>query len=74
MIRSEPNVLRTKTFPGYFFVTFPITHESIPAGSFFISLSTISVNSSGRVDEYEISKSLDYEIIISQNKSQKRHR
>ena len=29
----------------------------------------LSVNSSGRVDEYEISKSLDYEIIISENKS-----
>ena len=29
----------------------------------------LSVNSSGRVDEYEISKSLDYEIIISQNNS-----
>ena len=27
----------------------------------------LSVNSSGRVDEYEISKSLDYEIIISEN-------
>ena len=29
----------------------------------------LSVNSSGRVDEYEISKSLDYEIIISENNS-----
>ena len=29
----------------------------------------LSVNSSGRVDEYEISKSLDYEIITSENKS-----
>ena len=27
----------------------------------------LSVNSSGRVDEYEIIKSLDYEIIISEN-------
>ena len=27
----------------------------------------LSVNSSGRVDEYEISKSLDYEIISSEN-------
>ena len=31
----------------------------------------LSVNSSGRVDEYEISKSLDYEIIISDNNSVK---
>ena len=31
----------------------------------------LSVNSSGRVDEYEISKSLDYEIIISENDSVK---
>ena len=31
----------------------------------------LSVNSSGRVDEYEISKSLDYEIIISENNSVK---
>ena len=29
----------------------------------------LSVNSSGRVDEYEISKSLDYEIISSENNS-----
>ena len=29
----------------------------------------LSVNSSGRVDEYEISKSLDYEIITSENNS-----
>ena len=29
----------------------------------------LSVNSSGRVDEYEISKSLDYEIISSENSS-----
>ena len=29
----------------------------------------LSVNSSGRVDEYEISKSLDYEIVISENNS-----
>ena len=29
----------------------------------------LSVNSSGRVDEYEISKSLDFEIITSENKS-----
>ena len=29
----------------------------------------LSVNSSGRVDEYEISKSLDYEIMISENNS-----
>ena len=29
----------------------------------------LSVNSSGRVDEYEISKSLNYEIIISENNS-----
>lgn len=29
----------------------------------------LSVNSSGRVDEYEISKSLDYEIIVSENNS-----
>ena len=27
----------------------------------------LSVNSSGRVDEYEITKSLDYEIILSEN-------
>ena len=31
----------------------------------------LSVNSSGRVDEYEISKLLDYEIIISENNSVK---
>ena len=31
----------------------------------------LSVNSSGRVDEYEISKSLDYEIITSENNSVK---
>ena len=31
----------------------------------------LSVNSSGRVDEYEIIKSLDYEIIISENDSVK---
>ena len=31
----------------------------------------LSVNSSGRVDEYEISKSLDYEIIISENSTAK---
>ena len=47
MIRSEPNELRMKTFPEYFSVTFPIMHEFTPAGSFFISLRTISVNSSG---------------------------
>ena len=29
----------------------------------------LSVNSSGRVDEYEINKSLDYEIITSENNS-----
>ena len=29
----------------------------------------LSVNSSGRVDEYKISKSLDYEIITSENNS-----
>ena len=29
----------------------------------------LSVNSSGRVDEYEISKSLDYEIVSSENNS-----
>ena len=29
----------------------------------------LSVNSSGRVDEYEISKSLDYEIMSSENNS-----
>ena len=29
----------------------------------------LSVNSSGRVDEYEISKSLDYEILSSENNS-----
>ena len=29
----------------------------------------LSVNSSGRVDEYEISKSLEYEIISSENNS-----
>ena len=27
----------------------------------------LSVNSSGRVDEYEISKSLDYELLLSEN-------
>ena len=31
----------------------------------------LSVNSSGRVDEYEIIKSLNYEIIISENDSVK---
>ena len=47
-------------------------HDTYPAlkiNSISSQTRQISVNSSGRVDEYEISKSLDYEIIISENKS-----
>ena len=47
-------------------------HETYPAvkiNSISSQTRQISVNSSGRVDEYEISKSLNYEIIISENNS-----
>ena len=45
------------------------TYPVVKINSISSQTRQISVNSSGRVDEYEISKSLDYEIIISQNNS-----
>ena len=45
------------------------TYPTVKINSISSQTRQISVNSSGRVDEYEISKSLDYEIIISENNS-----
>ena len=45
------------------------TYPVVKINSISSQTRQISVNSSGRVDEYEISKSLNYEIIISENNS-----
>ena len=45
------------------------TYPTVKINSISSQTRQISVNSSGRVDEYEMSKSLDYEIIISENNS-----
>ena len=45
------------------------TYPVVKINSISSRKSQLSVNSSGRVDEYEISKSLDYEIISSENNS-----
>ena len=47
------------------------TYPVVKINSISSQTRQLSVNSSGRVDEYEISKSLDYEIIISENNSVK---
>ena len=45
------------------------TYPRVKINSISSKKRQLSVNSSGRVDEYEISKSLDYEIISSENNS-----
>ena len=47
------------------------TYPAVKINSVSSQKRQLSVNSSGRVDEYEISKSLDYEIIISENSTVK---
>ena len=47
------------------------TYPAVKINSISSQKRQLSVNSSGRVDEYEIIKSLNYEIIISENDSVK---